>query len=84
MKQVQQVSFELTPISVKDRETQYVSMFFAQFPEAISQGKTEEEAFKNLVELLPFVLNDKKEEIIDKYNKQNIDYTSKSLNMVSA
>jgi predicted RNase H-like HicB family nuclease len=47
---------ELTGFFIKDHEENFTG-FFSQFPEAVSQGKTLEEAEKKLFSVLPDILN---------------------------
>lgn len=46
---------ELTGFFIKDQGNNFTG-FFSQFPEAVSQGKTIEEAEQNLFKILPDIL----------------------------
>ena len=69
------IALDLTVILVTDEETGLVSATCAQFPEAMAQGATNEEAVNNLAHLIPFVLYDKGQEAIRQFPVKN-PYTS--------
>jgi len=52
--------FEFTWVLVKDKATGYYSAYFAEIPEAIAQGKTQKEAKKSLLQIIPFALHDRR------------------------
>jgi len=56
-------AIELTGIFIKDHNDNFTG-FFSQFPEAVSQGESFEEAEKRLFDVLPDIL-DLKEKIAD-------------------
>ncbi len=49
-------AIELTGVFIKDQNNNYTG-FFSQFPEAVSQGESIEEAEKRLFDVLPDVLD---------------------------
>jgi predicted RNase H-like HicB family nuclease len=51
---------EFTWVLIKDDATGEYSAYFAEIPEAIAQGKTQKEAKKNLLQIIPFALQDRK------------------------
>lgn len=53
----------LTAIFVQDSNDNGFTGFFAEFPEAIAEGDTEEEVQKNLFEALSIMLKFNKEEL---------------------
>ena len=55
------ISFQLIATVIEDDETGFFSASCAEFPEAFAQGKTHDEAVKNLIDLIPFVLKDGEE-----------------------
>ena len=55
------ISFQLMATVVEDEATGFFSATCSQFPEAFAQGKTHDEAVKNLIDLIPFVLKDREE-----------------------
>ncbi len=61
MKNAYNISFQLVATVIEDDETGYFSASCAEFPEAFAQGKTHDEAVKNLIDLIPFVLKDREE-----------------------
>lgn len=71
----------LTGVLVPDSSGQY-SAFFAEFPEAIASGETEEEAQSNLLQLFMTMLNDRKGEVMKDYIDDSVQYSTKSINMV--
>lgn len=54
-----------------DVKTGEVTAFYLQCPEATAQGRTKEEAKALLLEILPFALEDRKEEFL-KYHKDAV------------
>ncbi len=74
---------ELTTILVPDEKTGFFSAFFAQFPEAIAQGENEDDAQVNLLRIFSVMLRDKKEEVI-KQIEPKLNYTERTLNLISA
>jgi len=78
MKQKQEY-LEFTWILIKDEATGYYSACFAEIPEAIAQGKTQKEAKKNLLQIIPFVLHDRKEDALRLYDKGNTIYKDTSV-----
>jgi predicted RNase H-like HicB family nuclease len=52
-------SIELTGVFIKDDDNNFTG-FFSEFPEAVSQGDSFEEAEKKLFEVLPDILELKK------------------------
>jgi len=75
-------SIELTMILIPDEKTGYCTAFLAQFPEAIAQGATDKEAQSNLFQIFNLMLKDRSEEVTNKL--EDINYTTKPLNLVSA
>jgi predicted RNase H-like HicB family nuclease len=53
----------LTAIFIKDPNDKGFTGFFAEFPEAVAEGNTEEEVQKNLFEALSIMLKFNKEEL---------------------
>lgn len=67
-------SIELTGIFIKDHNNTFTG-FFSEFPEAVSQGRTIEEAEKNLWDVLPDILELKKkmaEEDLPDNSQENV------------
>lgn len=67
-------AIELTGIFVKDPDNNFTG-FFSEFPEAVSQGDSLEEAEKRLFEVLPDILDLKKkmyEEDINEGQNENV------------
>jgi len=71
-------SIEFNVITVPDVKTKQFSAFFAQFPQAISVGESEEEAITKLIPLVNRMLSDKKSELIS--GMGDFEYTEKPLN----
>lgn len=82
MKSTMSFELKLTGIIVPDERTGLYSAFFAEFPEAIAQGESVEDAQKNLQELFVVMLQDKKGEAINYL--PNDKYITRELNMVQA
>lgn len=59
------LTFFLTVVYLEDEKTGDVTAFYAQFPEATSQGKDKEEAKMLLNEIFPLMMEDKQQELID-------------------
>ena len=55
------ISFQVKVTITEDDDTGYFSATCAQFPEAFAQGKSKDEAVRNLIDLIPFVLKDREE-----------------------
>ena len=53
----------LTAIFIQDPKDNGFTGFFAEFPEAVAEGNTEEEVQKNLFEALTIMLKFNKEEV---------------------
>lgn len=77
-------TIELTIILVPDKTSGHYSAFFAQFPEAIASGKTEQEAQLNLFNIFKIMLEDKKQEILKSSHLEDDQYISKSANLTLA
>jgi predicted RNase H-like HicB family nuclease len=73
----------LTEIVVPDERTSQFSAFFAEFPEAIACGDTQDEAKNNLHMLIQVMLNDRKMEVMNSY-VDNQKYFSNPINMIMA
>ena len=58
------------------------SAFFAQFPEAIAYGATNEEALENLIDIFKVMMQDKKQQAIKNYVKHE-QYTTTSYKMTT-
>ena len=67
----QSLKFYLTLVFQQDEKTGEFTAFYAQFPDAISQGRTKEEATSLLNEILPYALSDKKDEFL-RYHKDAV------------
>ena len=76
--------FELTKILVPDKKYGGYSAFFAQFPEAIAQGETEEETTRNLYELFKLMLQDKKENRVAIEQMNEVEYISEPVVFAAA
>jgi predicted RNase H-like HicB family nuclease len=61
MKTAYNISFQLVATVIEDEDTGFFSASCSEFPEAFAQGKTHDEAVKNLIDLIPFVLKDREE-----------------------
>ena len=72
----QELSFYLTLVLLKDEESGDYTAFYAQFPEASAQGKTQDEARKLLNEIFPHMLEDKKAEFL-KYHPEALNKSIK-------
>lgn len=83
-KRMPKTTFELTIILVPDKKSGHYSAFFAQFPEAIASGKTEQEAQLNLFDIFRVMLEDKKQEILKSSHLEDDQYISKSANLTLA
>ena len=70
--------FELTWILIKDKATSYYSAYFAEIPEAVAQGKTQKEAKEHMLQIIPFALQDRKEDTLRKYGNTT-DYKTQSI-----
>ena len=79
------ISFEmdLTAIFVQDKSGGF-SSFFAEFPEAIAQGSSKEEALSNLKDIFSLMLNDKKQEMESEIKFKGVEYTTEHLKMATA
>jgi predicted RNase H-like HicB family nuclease len=55
-------TFNLTAILVQDKESKGFTGFFAQFPNIVAEGDTEDQAMQNLMELVQVVFEHQKEE----------------------
>lgn len=64
MQELHHLTFYLTTVYLEDIETGDITAFFAQFPEAIAQGRTKEEARNFLAEIFPVMMEDKQDEFI--------------------
>jgi predicted RNase H-like HicB family nuclease len=53
----------LTAVFIKDPNDKGFTGFFAEFPQAVAEGKTEKEVQENLFEALSIMLNFNKEEL---------------------
>lgn len=80
---MQNQSIELTMIFVPDGTTGRFSAFFAQFPEAIAVGQSEDDAEKRLLSLFSVMMNDRKEETFKELDKGQ-QYIQKQTNLVFA
>lgn len=60
---VQKQSISLTGILVQDRNERGFTAYFAEFPEAIADGKTKEEAQANLFEAFRTMLEARKTDV---------------------
>ena len=69
----QDLSFYLTIVFLQDDKTGDTTAFFAQFPEATAQGRTQDEAQKLLFEVFPYMLKDKGEEF-KQYHKGDTEH----------
>ena len=72
------IAIDLTVILVTDEETGLISATCAQFPEAMAQGATKEDAINNLAHLIPLVLYDKAQDSLSQFPVNN-SYTSAHL-----
>jgi len=57
----EKTNITLTGVYVNDKENEVFTGFFSEFPEAVSQGATFEEAEEALFDVLPMVLETKDE-----------------------
>lgn len=73
----------ITALIKQDKETGFYVAYCAEFPEAMSQGKTEKEAIDLLMELIPHVLHDRKEDAVMALGK-NTEYKERELNFALA
>ncbi len=83
MEHTNKANFELITVLIPDEKTGYFSAFFAQFPEVIAQGGTENEAQNNLFTIFTIMLKDKLEMVTKELDKHT-HYTTKPLNLVTA
>ena len=58
------LKFYLSIIYLEDSESGDITAFFAQFPDAVAQGRTKEEAKNLLTEIFPVMMEDKQEEFL--------------------
>jgi len=75
------ISFQLMATVIEDEDTGFFSAFCSEFPEAFAQGKTHDEAVKNLIDLIPFVLKDREENNINKPSLKHGHISSQRLNV---
>ncbi len=75
------ISFQLIATVIEDEETGFFSASCPEFPEAFAQGKTHDEAVKNLIDLIPFVLKDREESNKNKPVVKHGHIYSQSLNV---
>lgn len=61
--------FYLTTIYLEDSESGNITAFFAQFPDAVAQGRTKEEAKDLLIEIFPVMMEDKQQEFVQEIYK---------------
>ena len=61
----------LTGLFIHDKKSGYFSAFFKEFPESSSQGKTREEAEKNLFAQLPIIIETRDEMLQDSQIGEN-------------
>lgn len=71
-------NLEFNIIIVPDEESGQFSAFFAQFPQAIAVGDTEDEAVTKLIPLVTRMLSDTKEEMISSV-RQKYKYSEKQV-----
>jgi predicted RNase H-like HicB family nuclease len=71
----------LTGILVEDENEKGFTAFLAEFPEAVAEGETEDEAKKNLFEALVSYLEHKKEESGNQIPKGNFNFKSFDLEL---
>jgi predicted RNase H-like HicB family nuclease len=69
MKQVN--NLQLTAVFVHDPKSDRYTAFFANFPNIIAEGATEDDAILNLFETVQVVFNAQKNEELDTANEQN-------------
>ena len=55
------ISFQLLATVVEDEATGFFSATCPQFPKAFAQGNTKGEPFKNLIDRIPLMLNNRTE-----------------------
>lgn len=79
MKKSRHSTIEFNVITVPDAETHQHTAFFAQFPQAIAIGDTENEAIAKLIPLVDRMLRDKREEVISEL-RPGFEYSEKSIN----
>lgn len=63
--------FQLTGVFVKDSESSGFTAFFAQLPNIIAEGDTEEDATKNLIHTVQAVFEHQKEVQINSCTPEN-------------
>lgn len=74
------VSFSLTAVVIKDKQERGFTAYFAEFPEAIADGSSLEDAHSNLIDAFKIMLESRRLEnySIDKsiggITQQNIDF----------
>lgn len=71
----------LTAIFVKDKDGDQ-SAFFAEFPEVMAQGSSQEDAFKNLFEIFRLMWLDKKKDTEKNISSSGFEYIEKPYNLV--
>ena len=77
-------SINLTAIFVKDKDGGYTS-FFAQFPNIVAEGQTEDEAAENLFALVQTVFEHQQEEEIEATkNSGSMHVKTRSFNLATA
>jgi predicted RNase H-like HicB family nuclease len=54
---------KLTPVFTKDRKADYCKAHYKGFPKAFAQGKTEQEAELNLLQIFIVLLKERREQI---------------------
>lgn len=78
-----QEDYELTVVQVYDKPTDRYCVFFAEIPEAIAQGRTEDEALQLLVPIAKYALEERKEEGLKHY-LANFRFTTHPYKLVHA
>lgn len=73
-------NFELTGVFVQDANNGYTA-FFAQLPNIIAEGNTQEEATKNLIETVKIVFNHQKNLEFEQKDCKNSNITTKPFNL---
>lgn len=63
------LSFYLTVVYLEDQDSGDFTAFYAQFPDAIAQGRTKEEAKNLLIEIFPIMMEDKHEDFFKEIYK---------------
>lgn len=77
------LSFYLTIIFVQDDDSGDFTAFFAQFPEAVAQGRTKDEAATLLTQIFPVMMEEKHEEFVQEIYKnpgQHMTYEKQIIN----